>query len=79
MEQLITLGVIVVFIGFALIIIGSFLEAGGKGEAKVAVGGFIGPIPFGFANDRQMLYIVITIAMIMFVVSVLLLLGQKSM
>lgn len=70
MEQLITIGVIVVFIGMILIIIGSILGAG-DGKAKIAVGGFIGPIPFGFANDKPLLYAVIAIAMIVFIISII--------
>jgi uncharacterized membrane protein len=70
MEQLVTIGIVVVFAGIALIIIGSLLGAG-KGEAKVAVGGFIGPIPWGFANDKPLLYAVIAIAMVVFVISII--------
>lgn len=74
MQQLVAIGIVVVFAGIVLIIIGSLLGAG-KGEAKFAVGGFIGPIPFGFANDKAMLYAVIAIAMIVFIIS--LLMSQK--
>lgn len=79
MEQLVMLGVIVIFIGVAIVIIGSLLGAGGdgKGGAKIAVGGFIGPIPFGFANDKPLLYVVIAVAIIMVVLSVIL--SQKLM
>jgi len=78
MEQLVMLGVIVIFIGVAIVIIGSLLGAGkGEGEAKIAVGGFIGPIPFGFANDRPLLYVVIAAAIIMFILSIIL--SQKLM
>ncbi len=47
----ITLGIMLVFIGFILLFIGSM----GKGDVKVGVGGFIGPIPFGWANDPEMM------------------------
>ena len=69
-EHLIFAGLLLVFIGIFLMIIGSLLAAG-KGEAKVAVGGFIGPIPFGWANDPRMLkwiMIVSVIVVIMFLV-----------
>jgi uncharacterized membrane protein len=74
MEQLVAIGIIVVFAGIAIIIIGSLLGAG-KTEVKWGVGGFIGPIPFGFANDKAMLYAVIAVAIIVFVIS--LLMSQK--
>ncbi len=74
MEQLVTIGMVVIFIGVAIVIIGSLLGAGGdgKGGAKIAVGGFIGPIPFGFANDRPLLYVVMAVAVAMFILSILL-------
>jgi uncharacterized membrane protein len=63
MDQLVTIGVVVILVGFALIVIGSIAGAG-KGEAKFAVGGFIGPIPFGFANDKWALYGIIAMSAI---------------
>lgn len=73
MQYLIPAGMLFVFVGMILIIIGSFFGASGSGRqkndsndssagAKIAVGGFIGPIPFGFANDRRMMYFVIGLA-----------------
>lgn len=57
-------------LGFGLILAGvivllaaALLSA--KGEAKVAVGGFIGPLPFGFANDPRLLWLVLAIAVAM--------------
>lgn len=58
--DLIPIGILIIFIGFIIIFIGA-LSGMGKGESKVAVGGFIGFIPFGFANDKRMLWIVIGI------------------
>ena len=62
MEQLISLGILMIFIGFAIVIIGTFLSASGPKEAgsgaKAAVGGFIGPIPFGFGNDKNLVWFV---------------------
>ncbi len=58
-QHLILLGILLIFLGFFLVIMGSLLHAS-KEEWKVSVGvgGFIGPIPFGFANNREMLYLV---------------------
>lgn len=70
MEHLVLIGIIVVFIGIFLIILGSLLEAS-EGKTKFAVGGFIGPIPFGFASEKGMLYLVIAISLVLFVLFVL--------
>jgi len=62
-EQLISLGVITVFIGVVLIVIGGILSATkSKDKVGFAFGGFIGPIPFGFANREDLLKFVIVIA-----------------
>jgi uncharacterized membrane protein len=76
MEGLILLGFVLIFIGIFLIIIASLLGTE-KGETKVAVGGFIGPIPFGFANDKNMLYIAIVLTIIMLMLSLFLILSHK--
>ena len=57
-EQLISVGIFLLFVGMILIILGSFTgtkNKEGTTSAKVAVGGFIGLIPFGFFNDREMI------------------------
>ena len=57
MERLIPIGFIVILIGFAILVLGSFNSGSGdSARPKVAVGGFIGFIPFGFMNDRKMLW-----------------------
>ena len=48
MEQLIGIGTLLVIIGFAIIFIGALSSK--DSNTKVAVGGFIGFIPFGFGN-----------------------------
>ena len=67
MEQLISLGILLIIIGFTIVFFG-FLK-GAKETAsntKVAVGGFIGPIPFGFGNDRQLVWFVIILSLVLF-------------
>lgn len=59
-QNLISLGILIIFIGFIIILIGA-LTAAPKGEAKVAVGGFVGFIPFGFVNDKRMLWAMVGI------------------
>ncbi|MCD6590710.1 MAG: DUF131 domain-containing protein [Candidatus Aenigmarchaeota archaeon] len=66
------LGFTIILIGIAIIIIGSLLSSG-KGETRFAVGGFIGPIPFGFGNDKNMVYFSIILAFVMIIVMILML------
>ena len=54
---LIIAGMLLVVVGFVL------LAAGKKAETRFAVGGFIGPVPFGFASDKEMLYIAIALTL----------------
>ena len=55
-----SLGVLVILIGFALVFIGALTQAfTGKSDTKVAVGGFIGFIPFGFGNDKRLLWVLV--------------------
>ena len=64
-----SVGILVILIGFALVFIGALTQAfTGKSDTKVAVGGFIGFIPFGFANDKKMMWVLITLmgAVLMF-------------
>jgi len=64
-QQLIGIGIALVFIGIGIILAGSLMHAGksnGGVDTKFAVGGFIGFIPFGFANDKRMLLAVLGIA-----------------
>ncbi len=64
MNNLITIGIITILVGIALFIIGSLIEAK---ESRFAVGGFIGPIPFGFGNDKTLLYFIIALTALVFV------------
>jgi uncharacterized protein (TIGR00304 family) len=70
-EYLIPIGIILILLGFIIVLVGSFLQAGKAPEAKtkthVGVGGFIGPIPFGFATSKTMLYVVIGLAIFFFI------------
>ena len=62
-EKLLLIGVVFILIGILITIIASFF--GGK-KVEYAFGGFIGPIPFGWASNEKML---IWILIILFVVS----------
>ena len=69
-NQVISLGVLVILIGFALVFIGALTSLGNtQKDTKVAVGGFIGFIPFGFGNDKRLVWALIVLmglAMIFF-------------
>ncbi|MBW2972256.1 DUF131 domain-containing protein [Candidatus Woesearchaeota archaeon] len=75
-QYIVPVGMLFIFLGVIIVLVGSMLMAGqqseggsksGKSGVHVGVGGFIGPIPFGFATSRTMLYIVIGAAVFFFV------------
>ena len=59
---MVSLGILVILIGFALVFIGAMTQAfTGKSDTKIAVGGFIGFIHFGFGNDKRMVWALIAL------------------
>lgn len=57
MKNLVGIGIFLIILGFVVVTIGSLTENRQKSTGtKVAIGGFIGPIPFGWANDKQLFY-----------------------
>lgn len=63
MKNLVGVGIFFIFLGFLLVAVGSLFQDAGKTKTasgpsgtKVAIGGFIGPIPFGWANDKRLFY-----------------------
>lgn len=72
-EQLISIGILVIFIGFLIVMIGSILIAL-KGRSKTE-GGFVfwvGPIPIIGATSKQMFYVVLFVSLIFLFVLILL-------
>ena len=55
-QNLLSLGILIIFIGFIIVFTGALSNVK-KGDGKFAVGGFVGFIPFGFANDKMMLWV----------------------
>jgi len=55
-EKLFFIGIMLIIIGSFIIFVASLIDSK---NVKFAFGGFIGFIPFGFANDAQMLLILI--------------------
>lgn len=69
MEQLLSLGILLIIIGFIVVFFG--LLIGSKestSNTKVAVGGFIGIIPFGFGNDKNLVWFVMILSFVLFLV-----------
>ena len=69
MEQLISIGVFVIVIGFIILFFGILM--GSKetnSKTKVALGGFIGPIPFGFGNDKNLVWFVAILSIVIFII-----------
>jgi uncharacterized membrane protein len=65
-----SLGILLILIGFAIVFIGTLTNTNSK-DTKVAVGGFIGFIPFGFGNDKNLVWsliILMGIAMAFFLI-----------
>jgi len=60
------LGILLIILGFLVIIFS--LISSGKGETKFAIVGFLGPIPFGFGNDRALVIGLLIFAIILLLV-----------
>ena len=68
MQQLITLGILLVIIGFIIVFFGIIKAPKETSKTKVAVGGFIGFIPFGFGNDRSLVWFAAILSLVIFLV-----------
>ena len=69
MEQLIRFGILLIIIGFIIVFFAVFKGAKeSTSSTKVAVGGFIGPIPFGFGNDKNLVWFVTILSLVLFLV-----------
>jgi len=69
MEQLISIGILMIGIGFVIVFFGMFMGAKeSTSKTKIAVGGFIGPIPFGFGNDKNFVWFVTILSLVVFLV-----------
>ena len=67
-EQFTKLGILFIIIGFAILFFSQFMfSKDTTSKTKVAIGGFIGPIPFGFGNDKNLLLLVILLSIALIV------------
>ena len=72
-QELVLAGIILLFIALVLIIVGSVLSAEKEGrKIEVGIGGFIGPVPFGWASSPDMLKWIMVITAIVMIGFVLL-------
>ncbi len=58
--NLISVGIFIILVGFILVFLGALSGSSAK-DTKIAVGGFIGFIPFGFSNDKKLLWVLIAL------------------
>ena len=69
MEQIIGFGILLIILGFTIVFFGILKSTKeGNSQTKVAVGGFIGFIPFGFGNDKNMVWFITIISIVLFVI-----------
>ena len=65
MQDLVGIGMLLIFIGIIIVFLGMMQNAK-EGKAKFAVGGFIGFIPFGFGNDRNLVRFAAIVSLALF-------------
>lgn len=63
-DQILFLGILLIIIGTLLVFLSSI---GNQSNVKYSVIGFVGPIPFGISNSRDLLIISILISIIILV------------
>lgn len=75
-EKIIFMGLILIAIGIILLFIGTILSSKnynvGKTKTEIAIGGFVGPIPFGFFTSKR-IFLIWLILFILFLAILILL------
>ena len=66
MQNLINIGILLIILGFIIVFFGVLKGAQETSKTKVAVGGFIGPIPFGFGTDKTLVWFVTILSLVLF-------------
>lgn len=77
-QNLIVFGILLIIIGFIMVFFG-MLSGSKDSKTKVAVGGFIGPIPFGFGNDKNLVLFAIILSIAIFLIWLLFSLKTKGL
>ena len=67
MEYLIVFGIILIYVGLFTVFLG-ILKGAKETKVNAAVGGFIGPIPFGFGTDKNLVWFVTILSIVLFLV-----------
>jgi len=69
-----SIGILVILIGFALVIVGSILTLLKSKQTKTEGGFvfFIGPFPIVGATSREMFYALLVVSIVIFVISIIL-------
>jgi len=68
-EQLVYLGISLIIIGFLIIFFSTFIGAKDRGaKSRLAIVGFICPIPIGFGNDKNLLWLVMALSFVMLII-----------
>ena len=63
MEKMLFIGVILIIIGIVFIIISTIImgikskSVNSENKVNIGVGGFVGPIPFGFFSNKNTFYL----------------------
>jgi uncharacterized membrane protein len=71
-EEIILTGITLIIIGFIIITAGILISlTKEKSKTNFAIGGFIGPIPFGFFSDKKMFFVWLLILTIFLIIWVL--------
>lgn len=64
--NILQMGFVLVFLGMILLVIGA-LQNAGKTKTDFAFGGIIGFIPFGFASDPRMFWIMVALLILILI------------
>ena len=69
MEQLIPIGIITIFIGFFLLLIGSIFTLKGRTKTEGGFVVFLGPIPIVGASSKTMFYLMLILSIFLLIFS----------
>ncbi|MFH1408711.1 MAG: DUF131 domain-containing protein [Nanoarchaeota archaeon] len=67
LEKLHSIGLGIIVLGVFVMILAVLFSGGNKADTKAAVVGFIGPIPFGFGNDKAIMFAAIAVTVLFFI------------
>ncbi|MBI4141999.1 DUF131 domain-containing protein [Candidatus Woesearchaeota archaeon] len=67
-QHILSAGMLLIFLGFLILFIGSIFLSPQKTNAKYSVVGFIGPFPIGFGNDKKLMFFTLILAVVLIVI-----------